>query len=71
MTAKYTLSHNKGEVSFETLKDAISAMYVIAQYDPDCEAKFTMTKIEIDWITKKVEEGNGYTNGIFSIDITQ
>lgn len=71
MTEKYTLEHNKGEVSFETLKDAILAMYVIAQYDPDCEAEFTMTKIEADEITRRVEEGNGYTNGIFSIDITQ
>lgn len=71
MAVKYTLSHNRGEVSFQTLKDAISAMYVIAQYDPDCGAEFYMTNEEVCWITRKVEEGNSYTNGIFSIDITQ
>ena len=71
MPTKYTLSHNRGEVSFETLRDAISAMYVIAQYDPDCKAEFTESKIEIDQITRKVEEGDYYTNGFFILYISE
>lgn len=63
----YTLSHNMGEATFQTLKDAIIAMYLISHYDPDCGAEFTETKSEIDWISKKVEDGQDYKNGFFCI----
>lgn len=63
----YTLSHNMGEATFQTLKDAIIAMYLIADYDLDCEAEFTRNQIEIDRISKKVEDGRYYQNGFFSL----
>ncbi|MDE7132960.1 MAG: hypothetical protein K2O65_14430 [Lachnospiraceae bacterium] len=61
----YALSHNIGETYFQTLKDAILTMYLIARYDKDCEAEFSETKTEIDWISRIVEEGRYYENGFF------
>lgn len=61
----YALSHNMGETYFQTLKDAITAMYLTSYYDKDCKAEFTMTKTEIDQISRIVEEGRYYENGFF------
>lgn len=63
----YTLEHNMGEATFQTIKDAIIAMYLIARYDPECDAEFTETKAEIDSISNKVEDGKYYINGIFTL----
>ena len=63
----YTLSHNMGEAYFQTLKDAIFAMYLIADYDKNCEAEFTRTQTEIDQISRIVEEGRYYENGFFTL----
>ncbi len=71
MSEKYTLSHNMGEISFQTLKDAIFAMYLVADYDKDCEAEFTRTQTEIDRITKKVEQRGYYKNEFFTLYISE
>lgn len=71
MKQKYTLSHNMGEASFQTIKDAILAMYVISQYDKDCNASFKMTSRETDLITQRVEAGKYYTNGFFTLYISE
>lgn len=56
-----------GEATFQTLKDAIIAMYLISGYDADCEAEFTGTQKEIDRISKIVENGKYYQNGFFGL----
>lgn len=71
MEGKYTLSHNMGEMSFQTLKDAIFAMYLVADYDMDCEAEFTRTQAEIDSISRKIENGRYYKNGYLALYISQ
>lgn len=71
MKSKYTLKHNKGEAYFQTIRDAIIAMYVIYDYDEDCDASFRMTTQEMDFITSKVEAGEYYTNGLFTLYICE
>lgn len=70
---EYILEHNMGEMSFETARDAILAMYLVADYDKDCncEMEFTRTKAEIDRITRKIEAGEYYTNGILALFVSQ
>lgn len=63
----YTLSHNIGEATFHTLHDAIIAMYLLSRYDLDCEAVFSQDKTEIDRISRKVEKGEYYVNGFFTL----
>lgn len=71
MTAKYTLNHNMGETYFQTLRDAITAMYLIADYDRGCGADFDRTETEISRITDRVERGDYYENGIFALYVCQ
>lgn len=73
MEGKYTLGHNMGEMSFQTAQDAIFAMYLVADYDKDCdcETEFTRTQAEIDRITRKIEEGEYYTNGYLTLFVSQ
>lgn len=71
MMTRYTLGHNKGEISFQTLKDAIFAMYLVADYDRDCGAEFSGTRTEIEQITREVEQGKYYTNGFLTLYISE
>lgn len=60
-----------GETQFETLRDAIMAMYLISDYDRECGAEFNKTKAEISRITDRVERGDYYENGFFTLFICQ
>lgn len=67
---RYTLEHNRGEVSFYNLQDAISSMYVLSQYDSDSAASFSFTKQERESIASKVESGGIYENGVFALFVS-
>lgn len=64
---RYVLEHEQGENIFYNLRDAISCMYLISDYDSDSGASFSHTQQEIDAITSKVESGNYYENGSFQL----
>lgn len=73
MKSKYTLSHNRGEAYFQTIQDAITAMYLVADYDKDCglTTELTGTKKESDQIKQIVEAGEYYINGFLTLFISE
>lgn len=68
---KYTLEHNLGETSFDTLMDAIKSMYIINCYSNDSNIDFEESQSEINHISHIVEDGKTYNNGDFSLFISE
>lgn len=66
---KYVLNHNKGSMSFESLMDAIHAMWLLAEYDQDCDASFSCTSYEAERIFNKVCDSGFYSQGYLSISL--
>lgn len=62
---EYTLHHEFGENTFETLKDAIIAMYIMADYVPECKTTFAETQADIDQISKRVNSHGYFEHGYF------
>lgn len=68
---KYALSHEFGETYFETLRDAIMAMYIMADHVPECKTTFAQTEADITQISNKVNSGGYYEHGNFVLYATQ